>query len=393
MDPETQNNLRSRAIEWHVRLGDADDATWDAFTDWLAQDPRHREAYDAIEAIDLAIEPLLPKLRFPDAVHDASEGIDSVRPRLTFPDAAPGAPNTLDSLSQNLTHPDAAPDASEAVNPLPPKLTLPNTAPEKVFTATRRQSSPQVNAPRPRTLPPRWQWLAGTALAASVAAVIALLPHLSSTRYEVTTRPGQQQTIALDADTQVILNGSTHATFDRNNPRFAALESGEALFRVHHDPTHPFTLEIGNTRIQDVGTVFNVVRDPTQLRLTVAEGKVLYQAPTQSIPLNAGQLLLAAAESGSARVTPIPIASVGAWQQGRLVYSGEPLSQVAADLGRSLGVHIDVSPTLQNRPFSGAIVLTSGAPDQIERLKMALNVDLEAAPNGWIMKPVDDARH
>lgn len=393
MDPETQNNLRSRAIEWHVRLGDADDATWDAFTDWLAQDPRHREAYDAIEAIDLAIEPLLPKLRFPDAVHDASEGIDSVRPRLTFPDAAPGAPNTLDSLSQNLTHPDAAPDASEAVNPLPPKLTLPNTAPEKVFTATRRQSSPQVSAPRPRAVPPRWQWLAGTALAASVAAVIALLPHLSSTRYEVTTRPGQQQTIALDADTQVILNGSTHATFDRNNPRFAALESGEALFRVHHDPTHPFTLEIGNTRIQDVGTVFNVVRDPTQLRLTVAEGKVLYQAPTQSIPLDAGQLLLAAAESGSARVTTIPIASVGAWQQGRLVYSGEPLSQVAADLGRSLGVHIDVSPTLQNRPFSGAIVLTSGAPDQIERLKMALNVDLEAAPNGWTLKPVDDARH
>ena len=372
MDPETQNNLRSRAIEWHVRLGDADDATWDAFTDWLAQDPRHREAYDAIEAIDLAIEPLLPKLRFPDA--------------------APGAPNALDSLSPNLTHPDAAPDASEAVNPLRPKLTRPDTAPEAI-TATRRQSPPAASAPRPRALPPRWQWLAGTALAASVAAVIVLLPHLLSTRYEVTTRPGQQQTIALDADTQVILNGSTHATFDRKNPRFAALESGEALFRVHHDPTHPFTLEIGNTRIQDVGTVFNVVRDPTQLRLTVAEGKVLYQAPSQSIPLNAGQLLAAAAESGSARVTTIPIASVGAWQKGRLVYSGEPLSQVAADLGRSLGIHIDVSPTLQNRPFSGAIVLASDAPDQLERLKMALNVDLEAAPNGWIMKPVDDARH
>jgi hypothetical protein len=35
-------------------------------------------------------------------------------------------------------------------------------------------------------------------------------------------------------------------------------------------------------------------------------------------------------------------------------------------------------------------MLTGTGPDQLERLKMALNVDLESGPNGWTMKPADD---
>lgn len=320
MDPETENSLQTRAIEWHIRLRDGDDATWDAFADWLAQDPHHRKAYEAIEQTDLAIEPLLPEVVFPETADDAYKSRDT-------------------PVSQS-----------------------------------------------------RWWWLAGGALAASVAAVVALLALPSSSRYEVTTRPGQHQTVALDANTQVVLNGATRVTFDRRNPRFASLASGEALFRVHHDDTNPFMLEIGNNRIQDVGTVFNIVRDQSELRLTVAEGKVIYSTRAQAVPLAAGQALLGRSDSGTVRVTTIPIASVGAWQSGRLVYSGEPLSQVAADLGRSLGVHIVVSPALEARPFSGAIVLDGPGSEQLERLKMALNVDLEVGPTGWTIKPLDDGR-
>jgi transmembrane sensor len=179
-------------------------------------------------------------------------------------------------------------------------------------------------------------------------------------------------------------------TFDRKNPRFAALDSGEALFRVHHDSARPFTLEMGSNRIQDVGTTFNVMRDSSQVRIAVAEGKVIYSTQAQTIPLDAGQALLARSDSTTVRVTSTPIASVGAWQNGRLVYSGEPLSQVAADLGRSLGIPIAVSPTIADRPFSGAIALDGTGSEQLARLKMALNVDLVAGPAGWTMKPLND---
>lgn len=306
MGVSTDNNLQSRAIEWHVRLRHGDDATWDAFADWLAQDPRHLEAYEAIEQADLAIEPLLPQVVFPQA------------------------------------------------------------------TATRRR------------------WLAGGALAASIAALIVFIPRLASSRYEVTTGLGQHRTVELDSATQVTLNGSTRMTFDRKNPRFASLDSGEALFRVHHDDARPFTLEMGSDRIQDVGTAFNVVRDSGEIRVAVAEGKVIFSTQAQAVPLNAGQALLARSDSTTLRVTTTPAASVGAWQNGRLVYSGEPLSRVAADLGRSLGVHIVVSPAIADRPFSGAIALTGAGSEQLARLKMALNVELEAGPTGWTMKPLND---
>ena len=323
MGSDTDNSLQTRAIEWHVRLRHGDDATWDAFADWLEQDLRHREAYEAIEQTDLAIEPLLPQVVFPE-------------------------------------------------------------------TATVADKS--AGTPMPESLPrSRGWWVAGGALAASIAAVVAfLLPLPASSRYEVMTGPGQRQTVALDATTQIMLNGSTQMTFDRKNPRFASLASGEALFRVHHDNARPFILEIGNNRIQDVGTVFNVVRDSSQVRVAVAEGKVIYSTQGQAVPLGAGQALLAQSDSATVRVTTTPITSVGAWQNGRLVYSGERLSQVAADLGRSLGVQIVVSPTIADRPFSGAIALDGPGAEQLRRLKLALNVDLEAGPTGWTMKPLDD---
>jgi transmembrane sensor len=318
MSSDTESNLQTRAIEWHVRLRNGDDATWDAFADWLAQDPRHTGAYEAIEQIEFAIEPLLPQLVFPETEHAA--------------DRSTGTP----------------------VSPVR-----------------------------------RW-WFAGGALAASIVAGVAFLPQLTSGRYDVTTGPGQRQTVALDATTEVMLNGSTRMTFDRKNPRFASLASGEALFRVHHDNAKPFTLDLGSNSIQDVGTVFNVVRDSSQVRVAVAEGKVIYNTSAQVIPLGAGQALLARSDSATVRITSTPTASIGAWQSGRLVYSGEPLSQVAADLERTLGVHIDVSPSLVDRAFSGAIVLQDTGSEQLEHLKLALNVDLEAGPTGWTMKPLDD---
>ena len=352
MGSDTDNNLQTRAIEWHVRLRHGDDATWDAFADWLAQDPRHREAYEVIERTDLAIEPLLAQVVSPVVSQAVSSAVSPAAAR----EIAPAVDGTT------------TPRASQA-----------------------RRWWLVAGAPASRS---RQWWVAGGALAASIAAVAVLvavfLPQSAANRYQVSTGPGQRQTVALDATTEVMLNGSTQMTFDRNNPRFASLASGEALFRVHHDNARPFTLEIGNNRIQDVGTVFNVVRDSTQVRVAVAEGKVIYSTQAQEVPLRAGQALSAQSDSTTLRVTTTPIGSVGAWQNGHLLYSGERLSQVAADLGRSLGVHIVVSPTIADRPFSGAIVLEGAGSQQLERLKLALNVDLEAGPTGWTMKPLDD---
>lgn len=327
MESEMTASLRARAIDWHVRLRHGDDATWEAFADWLAEDSRHPLIYDEVEQADLAIDPLLPDVEFREAANDVED--------------------------------DERPIISPAKKPFPAR---------------------------------RWG-LAGGALAASVAAAIALAPQFMTDRYDVVTQPGESRVIALDASTKVILNGGTRMTFDHKDARFAALDRGEALFHVRHDAAHPFRLQVGDSRVEDVGTVFNVVRDASEVRVSVGEGAVLYRADGATTPLDAGQMLVDRA--GTTEVAATPAASVGGWQGGRFVYSGQPLSQVASDLARSLGVTIAVAPELAARPFSGAIILdrTGTEADQRRRLAAALDVSLEAGSHGWALKPHSGAGH
>lgn len=319
MAAETQDIIRTRAIQWHIRLRDGGDDAWESFAAWLADDPRHPQAYEAIERMDETIEPLLPNLVFREAAND-----------------------------------------SEALSHLPLRPTR------------------------------RW-FLGGGALAAAIVAVLALGPSLMSSRYDVVTGPGERRIVTLDTATEVSLNGSTRMTFDRKNARFAALEQGEALFRVRHDSTRPFVLELGDNRVEDAGTIFNVVRLPREVRVAVAEGKVIYNPDRDRIGLDPGQTLVDREDSADIRVTRVPVHAVGSWEKGRFSYVRTPISQVADDLSRTLGVRIAVAPPLADRPFSGSIILTGKEREQIRRLEPALNVQIERDPQGWTMKPAGSA--
>lgn len=316
---ESTASIDARAIAWHIRLRDGDDATWESFAEWLAEDPRHAAAYEAVEQADLAIEPLLPHLILREAANDGEEG------------------------------------------------------PERPMRRARR-----------------WV-LAGGALAASLAAAALLLPNAQSQRYEVATRPGERRVIQLDPATQVTLNGATRMTFDRKDPRFASLARGEALFQVRHDSAKPFRLEVGDNIVEDAGTVFNVVREPGEVRVAVAEGKIVYNPGRGAVSLDAGQALIDREAADSIDVTRVPAERVGSWKSGSLVYSAAPLSRVAADLSRAMDVRVTVAPRLASRPFSGTIMLDGSGPEQLRRLQLALNVRLERGPDGWIMKPVGSA--
>jgi len=319
MPAETPDSIDARAIEWHIRLRDGDDAIWEGFAEWLAEDPRHAAAYGAIEQADLALEPLLPHVIVREAANDAEE---------------------------------------------------------------------QPAAPARRA----WRWAAaGGAVAASAVAAVLMLPRAESSRYEVATRPGQRQVVQLDPATQVTLNGATRMTFDRKDPRFASLAKGEALFLVRHDSARPFRLEVGDNIVEDVGTVFNVVRETGEVRVAVAEGKIVYNPGRNAVSLDAGQALVDRDASDVVDVTRIPIERVGSWKSGSLVYSAAPLSQVAADLSRAMDVPVIAASGIADRPFSGTIALDGSGPDQLQRLQLALNVRLEKEAGGWIMKPVGGA--
>jgi transmembrane sensor len=54
------SRLEAAALDWVIRQRDPDFSDWDAFTDWLAADPAHGDAYHEVAALDADLAGLPP---------------------------------------------------------------------------------------------------------------------------------------------------------------------------------------------------------------------------------------------------------------------------------------------------------------------------------------------
>jgi transmembrane sensor len=114
--------------------------------------------------------------------------------------------------------------------------------------------------------------------------------------------------------------------------RLVRLVSGEALFRVKHDPVWPFMVKAGAATVTDVGTRFDLYLQGNSIRILELEGRVnIYRTPGESLPsvgqtavsLSAGHRIDVRGDSGETgavmRLTPEDIASMTAWVDGKIM--------------------------------------------------------------------------
>jgi transmembrane sensor len=229
----------------------------------------------------------------------------------------------------------------------------------------------------------RWVWPAGGAALAAmlVGLVVVRMPVDKPDLYQVATRAGERRVVALDGGTAILLNGGSTLVLDRKNPRFAELKRGEALFTVTHDAAHPFAVTVGQDRLVDVGTRFDVVRTDGAMQVAVAEGAVVYNPEREKLALNQGDMLRVS-QNVAVRSKVAP-EQVGAWREGRFVYAGEPLARVAEDLSRYAGAKVAVSPDLAAQPFRGVISVAD--PAKLEDLGPLFRARVERRGDGWLI--------
>ncbi len=232
----------------------------------------------------------------------------------------------------------------------------------------------------------KW-WLGGSAVAAmlAVAVMFGAQGFPGHDLYKVTSPPGATRTILLASGDTITLNGDSTVVLDHKNLRFASLEHGEASFGIRHDPANPFIVEVGDERIQDVGTVFNVARGEDGVRIAVAQGAVLYNPGREAVHLGAGEAL-----SDPGGVSPVVLArvdpaDVGSWRSGRLSYDDAPLSRVASDLSRATGQRVRLAPALAARQFSGTIRLNADRAALFADVAHLLDVEARHSNDGWTL--------
>ena len=215
-------------------------------------------------------------------------------------------------------------------------------------------------AATPRTATRRWLVGAGgVGIAAGLA--LTVLPNLARGPAIQTfaTGRGQRRRFTLADGSTVDLNAETRlrVTFSRSE-RHIALDDGEAIFDVVSDKSRPFIVAAGERTVRVVGTQFDVRNRQGALAVTVARGKVEVLAAADRVyALTPGQRLDVSAR-GVEQARFVDPEETFSWRVGRLVYRGEPLATVVADLNRQFREQIDIGdPELAKIPITGVIVL------------------------------------
>jgi transmembrane sensor len=172
------------------------------------------------------------------------------------------------------------------------------------------------------------------AAAAAVAVITGtlLLVFMPARTQTYATEIGEQRTVKLADGSVVYLN--THSTLRVEyspNAREIHLLRGEALFVVEKDPLRPFRVDAGQTRVQAIGTQFNVYRRPGEIEVSVIEGAVRI-ADKQD--LVAGEKVRIAAGGAIDKPAAANIADEVAWRERRLVFRDDPLTDIVAEFNR-----------------------------------------------------------
>ena len=172
------------------------------------------------------------------------------------------------------------------------------------------------------------------------------------------TAVGERSTFRLADNSVVTL--STDSAVRVNHwakERRLTLVRGQAFFQVAKDPTRPFVVAAGDKRVTAVGTAFDVRMEPGKLSVTLVEGRVRIAADApqgeRRVEMSAGSRFVAA-DHAEWLISSVDTAKESAWLKGRLVFDGEPLSAVVAEMNRFSDRKLSLSdPVLGATPVSG----------------------------------------
>ncbi|MBL8554985.1 MAG: FecR domain-containing protein [Phenylobacterium sp.] len=224
------------------------------------------------------------------------------------------------------------------------------------------------------------------AAAAAAALAVVIAPELTGPATDTyVTAKGERRTVRLQDGSTIDLNGGTRlAVALARDGRYVTLSEGQAVFDVAHAARRPFYVAAGDRTVRVVGTQFDVRRLAGKVSVTVARGAVEVRpaagAAGKTYRLHPGQRLDHQEGAPSVQVATAAPDEVLAWRTGRLVYRGQPLSEVIADLNQQYATPIRIEDTaLAATPVSGVLVLDS--QDAVIR-RLALLVPIHAVRSG-----------
>ncbi|MEM9158565.1 MAG: FecR domain-containing protein [Verrucomicrobiota bacterium] len=202
---------------------------------------------------------------------------------------------------------------------------------------------------------------------------------------EFSTQVSEQRENRLADGTLVSMDAGTRIRFfDNELERRVVLMEGAAVFDIANGDPRPFSVEVGNTVIRDIGTVFSVKKREgiggdygvdESVEVAVEEGIVdVFYAPAvdrRFLRLNEGQRVALPVDAPSdmkaeASIEMLMKDGFATWREGRIHYDDRPFAEVLADLQRRYSGEISINDVeLAAMKVSGTL--------SVDRLEEALS--------------------
>jgi transmembrane sensor len=185
-----------------------------------------------------------------------------------------------------------------------------------------------------------------------------------------------------DGTTGMLNSGSSmtyHLPFSQN--RNVKLE-GEAWFEVKHNEQSPFFIDAGSSVIRVLGTSFNISAYPNEdyVEVVLAEGKVefLDSFRKQKEILKPGERLVNT--GGKIDKFNVETEKYSAWTEGRLVFRGDPMPEVARRIERWYNVKVIIADKQINNYSFRATFEDDKLEDVLRYLTMTSPISYKITP-------------
>ncbi|MBQ4822143.1 FecR domain-containing protein [Aquimarina sp. MMG016] len=215
-----------------------------------------------------------------------------------------------------------------------------------------------------------------------IAASVVILFATALTIYLTTGRTVTLETYAeevkeftLPDGSTIWLNENSKVVYDPdfNKERKLSQEKGEVFYEVHRDTTKPFIVNASSTKVQVLGTSFNIETTPEKVDILVKTGRVAFIAEKDSLVLEKNDVASWNSKSKAMTKSVNPENNTLAWQTKTLVFDNDSLSEVI----KELETYFDITIVLSN-PAIGNCKFTSTFKDpKIEEVLKFIGITLD----------------
>lgn len=228
-------------------------------------------------------------------------------------------------------------------------------------------------------------WKGGMAAAVALLCLLVSVVYLNRTEREddrnLLTRQNSETTTTLvttlEDGSVVYLAENTSLQYPQHfsSDRREVSLQGNALFDVAGNRARPFVIETEDTRIEVLGTAFNVKSSgssPFELSVQRGEVKVTLKKSGQDIHVKAGETVTLLSRKLQLSTTPDP--GQFARYTERIRFKDEMLGNILRVINsQNPGIRLETTPELQNRTLT--VTFSNDTPeDMAELICLALNL-------------------